>query len=47
MASTKLVRKAKKNKARANNRKEVLKQIQVKPVVKNVDVEELKAQFKK
>ena len=46
MASTKLIRKAQKNIARANNRKAEIKRLLTAPVVKKVDIEELKASFK-
>lgn len=45
MAITRLKRKDRKNKARANNKQTVIKQLLRVPVIKNVDVEELKAQF--
>ena len=47
MAVTRLKRKDRKNKARANNKQIVIKQLLRTPVIKNVDVEELKAQFGK
>ena len=47
MAVTRLKRKDRKNKARANNKQAVIKQLLRTPVIKNVDVEELKAQFGK
>ena len=46
MAVTRLKRKHRKNIARANNKQRVIKQLLATPVIKNVDVEELKAQFK-
>jgi hypothetical protein len=46
MAVTRLKRKHRKNIARANNKQRVIKQLLSTPVIKNVDVEELKAQFK-
>lgn len=46
MASTKILRKARKNKARANHRQDVIKRQNKKPVIKKVDVEELKKEFK-
>ena len=46
MAVTRIVRKAKVNKARAKNMKSALKQRNFTPVIKKVDVEELKAEFK-
>jgi ribosomal protein L12E/L44/L45/RPP1/RPP2 len=45
MAVTRLKRKHRKNIARANNKQRVIKQLLSTPVIKNVDVEELKAQF--
>ena len=45
MAVTRLKRKHRKNIARANNKQRVIKQLLATPVIKNVDVEELKAQF--
>lgn len=45
MASTKILRKARRNKARANQRQKVIKRQNVKPVIKKVDVEELKKEF--
>ncbi|MFC5270386.1 hypothetical protein [Adhaeribacter terreus] len=47
MAITRLKRKDRKNKARANNKQTVIKQLLRVPVIKNVDPEELKAQFGK
>ncbi|MDB5264262.1 MAG: hypothetical protein JWQ14_3545 [Adhaeribacter sp.] len=47
MAITRLKRKHRKNIARANNKQRVIKQLLATPVIKNVDVEELKAQFSK
>ncbi len=47
MAVTRLKRKHRKNIARANNKQRVIKQLLLTPVIKNVDVEELKAQFGK
>lgn len=47
MAVTRLKRKHRKNIARANNKQRVIKQLLSTPVIKNVDVEELKAQFGK
>lgn len=46
MASTRLIRKAQKNIARANNRKAEIKRLVSTPLVKKVDIEELKASFK-
>ena len=45
MAITRLKRKDRKNKARANNKQTVIKQLLRTPVIKNVDVDALKAQF--
>ena len=45
MASTKLIRKALKNRMRAIARKKTMKRQGAKPVIKKVDVEELKASF--
>jgi hypothetical protein len=45
MGVTRLKRKDRKNKARANNRVAKIKQLLSTPVIKNVDVEELKANF--
>ncbi|KAA3438499.1 hypothetical protein [Rufibacter hautae] len=45
MAVTRLKRKDRKNKARQNNKVRVIKQLLMTPVIKNVDVEELKARF--
>ena len=45
MAITRLKRKDRKNKARANNKQTVIKQLLKTPVIKNVDPEALKAQF--
>ncbi|WP_205503193.1 hypothetical protein [Rufibacter psychrotolerans] len=45
MAVTRLKRKDRKNKARQNNKVRVIKQLLTTPVIKNVDVEELKARF--
>ena len=47
MAITRLKRKHRKNIARANNKQRVIKQLLATPVIKNVDIEELKAQFGK
>ena len=47
MAVTRLERKGRVNKARAKNRKAVIKQICKTPVIKKVDIEELKALFTK
>ncbi len=45
MASTKLDRKALRNVSRQVNRKKTIKHLTAKPTLKNVDLEELKAQF--
>ncbi|QMU28517.1 hypothetical protein [Adhaeribacter radiodurans] len=45
MAVTRLKRKDRKNKARANNKQRIIKQLLATPVIKNVDVDALKAQF--
>ncbi|MFB9862646.1 hypothetical protein [Rufibacter immobilis] len=45
MAVTRLKRKDRKNKARQNNKTRIIKQLLSTPVIKNVDVEELKARF--
>ncbi|WP_198001445.1 hypothetical protein [Nibribacter ruber] len=45
MAVTRLKRKDRKNKARQNNKQRVIKQLLMTPVIKNVDIEELKARF--
>lgn len=45
MASTKLVRKAQKNRSRAKLKNATIKRLLAQPVIKKVDVEELKAQF--
>lgn len=45
MAVTRLKRKDRKNKARQNNKQRIIKQLLSTPVIKNVDIEELKAQF--
>ncbi|GGK70494.1 hypothetical protein ACD591_04085 [Rufibacter glacialis] len=45
MAVTRLKRKDRKNKARQNNKQRIIKQLLSTPVIKNVDVEELKARF--
>lgn len=47
MSVTRLKRKDRKNKARANNRIERIKQLTKLPVVAKVDLEELKAKFSK
>ena len=45
MAVTRLKRKAKRNKQTASIRKTTMKQIMAKPVIKNIDIEEVKAGF--
>ena len=45
MAVTRLKRKARKNIARQKNKLRVIKQLNFKPSLKNVDIEELKASF--
>ncbi|MDW7690606.1 hypothetical protein R9C00_22395 [Flammeovirgaceae bacterium SG7u.111] len=45
MAITRLKRKAKRNKSRAKNRVETIKRLNAKPVIKNVDIEDLKKDF--
>ncbi len=45
MAVTRLERKHRKNRARANNRKRIIKQISWKPTIRNVDVEAIKKEF--
>ncbi|GAA4296858.1 MULTISPECIES: hypothetical protein [Hymenobacteraceae] len=45
MAVTRLKRKDRKNKARQNNKQRVIKQLLMVPVIKNVDIEELKSRF--
>ena len=45
MSVTRLKRKDRKNKARANNRIEQIKQLTKLPVVARIDIEELKAKF--
>ncbi|ALJ00362.1 hypothetical protein [Rufibacter tibetensis] len=45
MAVTRLKRKDRKNKARQNNKQRIIKQLLSTPVIKNVDIEELKARF--
>ncbi len=47
MAATRLVRKAQRNRSRANSRTATIKRLQIKPVIKRVDPEEIKAQFEK
>ena len=45
MGVTRLKRKDRKNKARANNKVARIKQLLLTPVIKNVDMDELRAQF--
>jgi hypothetical protein len=45
MGVTRLKRKDRKNKAKANNRVQLIKQLTLTPVIKNVDIEAIKAQF--
>jgi hypothetical protein len=45
MSVTRLKRKHRKNIARANNKQRIIKQLLLTPVLKNVDIEELKASF--
>ena len=45
MAVTQLKRKSRKNRAIANNKVADIKRLTLKPTIKRVDVEELKAQF--
>ena len=47
MSITRLKRKHRKNIARANNKQTIIKQLLLTPVLKNVDIEELKARFPK
>ena len=47
MAVTRLERKGRVNKARAKNLNAKIKHLSATPVIKKVDVEELKAQFEK
>jgi CRISPR/Cas system Type II protein with McrA/HNH and RuvC-like nuclease domain len=47
MAVTRLMRKARKNIARQKNKLRVIKQLNYKPALTNVDIEELKASFPK
>ncbi|MBK6264864.1 hypothetical protein JKA74_07435 [Marivirga sp. S37H4] len=47
MAGTSLKRKARKNRVVAKKRVDNIKRLQQKPVIKNVDVEEIKAEFDK
>ena len=45
MGVTKLLRKGRKNRAIANNAVKAIKQLTLKPTIKNVDVEAIKASF--
>ena len=45
MTTTRLKRKHRKNIARANNKQRIIKQLLLTPVLKNVDVDALKASF--
>jgi hypothetical protein len=45
MAVTRLKRKEKRNRAKANNRVARIKQLILKPVIKNVDIEAIKQDF--
>lgn len=45
MASTKLLRKARRNKSKARENRQELKRLTFQPVIKKVDVEELKKEF--
>lgn len=45
MSVTRLKRKHRKNIARANNKKHIIKELLRTPVLKNVDLEELKSRF--
>ncbi|MCC9136893.1 hypothetical protein ACFSKU_04995 [Pontibacter silvestris] len=45
MGVTRLKRKDRRNKARANNKQARIKQLLSTPVIKNVDMDELRAQF--
>ncbi|WP_185816981.1 hypothetical protein [Hymenobacter metallilatus] len=47
MSVTRLKRKHRKNIARANNKQRIIKQLLLTPVLKNVDLEELKSRFTK
>lgn len=47
MAGTSLKRKARKNRVVAKKRVDNIKRLQQRPVIKNVDVEEIKAEFEK
>ena len=45
MGVTKLLRKSQRNRAIANNKVKAIKQLTLKPTIKNVDVEAIKASF--
>jgi hypothetical protein len=45
MAVTRLKRKEKRNRAKANNRIDRIKQLTAKPIIKNVDIEAIKQEF--
>lgn len=45
MASTKLLRKARRNKGRAKVKQDTIKRLSFQPVIKKVDPEELKKEF--
>jgi len=47
MGVTRLIRKTRKNRARANNKVQRVKQLTNKPVITQVDVEAIKAEFEK
>lgn len=47
MAVTQLKRKSRKNRAVANNKISKIKELSQKPEIRKVDIEELKASFKK
>ncbi|MCA8831041.1 hypothetical protein [Hymenobacter pini] len=47
MSTTRLKRKHRKNIARANNKQRIIKQLLLTPVLKNVDLDELKSRFTK
>lgn len=47
MAVTRLQRKHRKNRARANQRVAAIKRLTSLPVIKNIDIEEIKASFEK
>jgi hypothetical protein len=47
MAETRLKRKTMRNFAKANNTQASIKKMTWKPTIKNIDIEEIKASFKK